>query len=271
MINNSKKELVIEQYQTPSNLEARIELHRRFSTAVQPWPNWIFDQLDLPASSRILEVGCGPGSLWSDNLERLPAGWALTLLDLSPGMVAQARAHLLSHNDRFTFAVADAGDIPFVDNRFDAVIANHMLYHVADIGQTATEIQRILKPNGRLYAATSGSDHMRELDHLISDFLPHQPVGEVILSFTLQNGADQLRPFFPNVEMRRFVDDLLVTEAAPLVNYALSRLTLFEDQAQVTEEQKRAFEKQVAAIMEQQSGTIKITKQMGLFIASLSG
>jgi ubiquinone/menaquinone biosynthesis C-methylase UbiE len=266
-----KKELVIEQYRIPSNLERRIELHRRFSTAVQPWPNWVFDQLDLAPSARILELGCGPGSFWADNLEQLPAGWSAVLIDLSPGMIVQARETLQPCSDQFIFAAADAGSIPFADNLFDAVIANHMLYHVRDVGETASEIRRVLKPGGRLYAATSGSNHMQELNDLAPDFLPHQSVGEVTSSFSLQNGAEQLRPFFPIIEIRRFDDSLLVTEAAPLVNYELSRLTLFEDKAQATEEQKQAFEKQVAALMQQQGGVIKITKEIGLFVAGLSG
>ncbi len=40
---------------------------------------------------RILEIGCGPAELWAQNLDRIPAGWELTLADLSPGMVEKAR------------------------------------------------------------------------------------------------------------------------------------------------------------------------------------
>ena len=37
-----------EQYRDDSNLRARIELHRRFSTSPQDWPSWLWDQLVLP-------------------------------------------------------------------------------------------------------------------------------------------------------------------------------------------------------------------------------
>ena len=264
----TKKDLVIAQYQTPSNLEARIELHRRFSTAVQPWPAWVFDQLDLPPSARILELGCGPGGLWSENLDRLPAAWSAVLADLSPGMITQARANLLPRRGQFMFGVAEAGAIPFADNRFDAVIANHILYHVTDLGETLSEIRRVLISGGRLYAATNGDDHMRELNDLTRGFLFDRPIGEVTLSFTLQNGADLLRPFFANIELRRFKDGLLMTEVEPLLNYALSRVSMLEDQPPLSDEGKQAFANQVTALMQEHGGTYQITKDTGLFIAT---
>ena len=261
----TKKDLLIAQYQTPTNLEARIELHRRFSTAVQRWPEWVFNQLDLPPSVHILELGCGPGGLWAENLDRLPASWSVVLVDLSPGMIDQAQANLLPRCEQFTFAVADAGAIPFADNRFDAVIANHMLYHVADLKETLSEIRRVLKSSGALYAATNGSAHMRELDDLTPDFIDHMPAGSAVLSFTLQNGAAQLRPYFPTIEMRPFDDGLLVTEAAPLVNYQLS---MTGSETKITAEQKKAFEDHIGQIFFQQDGVIKITKETGLFIVA---
>ena len=80
-----------QQYRDDSNLRARIDLHERFTTATEPWHRWVFDRIDLPPEARILEIGCGPAELWAQNLDRIPAGWELTLADLSPGMVEKAR------------------------------------------------------------------------------------------------------------------------------------------------------------------------------------
>ena len=63
----------------------------------------------------------------------------------------------------FTFAVLDAQALTYPAGAFDAVIANHMLYHVADKARAFAELRRVLVPGGRLYAATNGTDHMREL------------------------------------------------------------------------------------------------------------
>src|SRR5664279_3735129 len=78
--------LKTEQYKDASNLNARIEIHKRFSTNPRGWNAWVFDTLEtLPAQARVLELGCGPAYLWAANAGRIPAGWDITLSDLSGG------------------------------------------------------------------------------------------------------------------------------------------------------------------------------------------
>ncbi len=60
------------------------------------------------------------------------------------------------HRTRVQFKEIDAQSIPFEDETFDAVIANHMLYHVPDRPKAIAEIKRVLKPGGRLIATTIG-------------------------------------------------------------------------------------------------------------------
>ncbi|MCH8206807.1 MAG: class I SAM-dependent methyltransferase [Chloroflexi bacterium] len=102
----------------------------------------------MPAVSRILELGCGPAELWVKNIDRVPSAWRITLSDLSEGMVREARQNLQSGVSRFSFAVCDAQRVPFDDESFDAVIANHMLYHVSDRQRAYAEIRRVLRPGG---------------------------------------------------------------------------------------------------------------------------
>src|SRR5690606_3766870 len=102
----SKNGWVTEQYKTPRNLNARIQLHKRFSTNPYPWPKWVFDQLRLAPGMQVLEIGGGPGGLWQENRDRLLPRINITFTDQSPGMIAQAIATLgdLPH---LRFAVAD--------------------------------------------------------------------------------------------------------------------------------------------------------------------
>lgn len=60
------------QYRDGRNLNARAELHHRFSTATVGWHSWVFDHLALQPGMRVLECGCGPGWLWRDKVDRLP-------------------------------------------------------------------------------------------------------------------------------------------------------------------------------------------------------
>ena len=138
-----------DQYRDSSNLDARVMIHQRFSTNPYGWFKWIFDTLlKLSENAKILELGCGHGLLWKENIGRIPAGWHITLSDLSSGMLDAAWRNLVVSGRAFQFKEIDAQSIPFEDEAFDAVIANHMLYHVPDRPKAIAEIKRILKQAG---------------------------------------------------------------------------------------------------------------------------
>jgi ubiquinone/menaquinone biosynthesis C-methylase UbiE len=200
-----------EQYRTDENLQTRIDLHRRFSTNPEPWHHWVFDRFAFGPEARIVEVGCGPGELWAENLERIPPGWRLTLVDFSPGMIEAARRVL---GERATYRVADAQELPFEDASFDGAIANHMLDHVPDRRRALAELARVLRPGGRFYASTNGRDHLREIFELRTEF-PR-------LGFLLETGGAELGAFFVDVELERYECDLEVTEVEPVVGFIRS-------------------------------------------------
>jgi SAM-dependent methyltransferase len=216
--------LLSDQYQDASNLDARIRLHARFSTNKYGWQRWAFDQFALSPQSRILELGGGNGALWRKNLDRIPEGWDITLSDLSPGMLEDARQNLCASQRRFQFEIVDAQSIPFESESFDAVIANHMLYHVPDRTKAFSEIRRILKPGGRCYASTVGRTHLQELDELVGRFAPDPELWAASrdLPFLLETGMAQVCAWFSEVTLCRYKDALVVTEADPLIAYVLS-------------------------------------------------
>jgi ubiquinone/menaquinone biosynthesis C-methylase UbiE len=256
----SDPQLVQQQYATSANLQSRIDVHRRFSTNPYPWPRWMFDQIELPGAASILELGGGTGVLWRENLDRLPAGWRITLTDMSAGMLDQARA-ALAGSDQFSFEQVDAQAIPFGDGTFDAVVANHMLYHVPDRPRALAEIRRVLKPGGRLYAATNGVGHMRVLKDLVAKFQPGADVvGFFSGEFLLENGGAQLEPFFAQIEQRPYECDLLVTELEPLAAY-------IESTQRIPGERMTDLRRFVAAALEDQGGVLRIGKSVGLFVA----
>ena len=161
------------QYRTSANLSRRADLFKRFGTG--GWHAWVFDHLlaaGLPGAARIADIGGGPGWLWQHNAARIPAGWLVTHTDLSPGMVAEARANIVRPGSAFD--VVDAQQLPFADASLDAVVANHMLYHVPDRARTISEFARVLKPRGQLFATTNGEEHMAEIPVLIARVQPSQ-------------------------------------------------------------------------------------------------
>jgi SAM-dependent methyltransferase len=137
----NQKYLREEQYEDASNLKARLALHEKFGIGARPWHLWVFDHLlGLPAECRILELGCGPGTLWAINGGRIPKGWDITLTDFSAGMLEEAKTKLAEVDHSFELVQVDAQDISFEDDTFDAVVANHMLYHVPDRPKAFSEI-----------------------------------------------------------------------------------------------------------------------------------
>ena len=253
-----RRHLLSDQYENSSNLRARAELHTRFSTNTYGWPAWVFDQLDLPLDCRILELGCGAGLLWLDNMIRVPEPWSITLSDLSAGMVQEAQNNLRGRRQDLGFVVADAESIPLDDASVEAVIANHMLYHVPDRRKAFSEIRRVLKPGGCLLAATNGRQHMRELEQLVQRVDPSTIWDAQAAEFGLENGGEQLSRWFSRVTLDRYEDSLVVTEAKPLVAYVLStgRPDLHG------EELARVIQHEIDS-----SGAFKISKDAGLFKA----
>ncbi len=235
----SEQEQVREQYATDANLRARIELHDRFSTSTLSYPRWVFDGYDFGDDADVLEVGCGNGMIWRENLDRIPPGWRLTLTDLSPGMVETARGVL---GDRATYVATDVQELPFGEASFDAVIANHMLFHVEDRPRALGEIARVLRPGGQFRATTIGLEHLRRLRELV----PPREGGQWEKTrerFTVEQVSKELAPFFVDVELEPYEDSLEVTELEPLLDFVRSRGDVTEEEL---EPLRRAAEMEIA-------------------------
>jgi SAM-dependent methyltransferase len=208
------------QYGTSANLAARIALHKQCSTNGYGLQRWIFDRLGLASGQRVLEIACGTGSLWRDNLDRLPPGLGLVVSDISLGMLSTTREALGPHAAATRFANCALPDLPFADASFDLVIANHMLYHVAERERGLREIARVLRPGGSLFASTNGREHLRELKELLRDFAID--AGDISASFTLENAEPQLRLVFANIQRDDYPDSLRVTDPDLLLGYMAS-------------------------------------------------
>jgi SAM-dependent methyltransferase len=261
------QETVEEQYKRPQNLEARISLHERFSTNRHGWQRWVFDQFEFPRASRVLELGCGVGKLWLDNSDRLSNDWDVTLSDFSPGMLKKTTQNLADSGLQFTYRVINATEIPYPTAAFDGVIANHMLYYVDDKSQAYAEMRRVLIPSGRLYAATVGSEHMKELRDLVAAFDPSIPFGDGRAdSFLLENALDQVVEWFSDVELRCYVDSLVVTDEDALIDYVFSSTSVFNLPRETKADLAGFIRQRVAA----QGGVFQITKDSGMICAKRS-
>lgn len=255
--------LKTDQYKDSANLDVRVTIHQRFSTNQYGWMNWVFDHLlNLPANAKILELGSGTGYLWKDNSHRIPSTWDITLSDLSAGMLDSAWRNLVVTGRAHNFKEIDAQEIPFADETFDAVIANHMLYHVPDRAKAIGEIKRILKTDGHFFATTVGENHLKEITNWFQKINKSKVWDSFANLFTLENGLDQLKSFFPNVQALRYEDSLHVTELEPLIAYFRSGVRAGE----LSEDEFAKLQNELENELKEK-GKIFITKDSGLFEA----
>jgi len=259
---SDQKFLLNDQYKNTKNLEARNYFRDHFNVNKYGFYRFVFDHFPQIPNLKILELGCGTGSLWTKNINRIPASWEIILSDLSEAMVNKIRKNLNKVRNKIKFQIIDAQSIPFNNETFDMVIANHMLYHVPDRIKALTEIKRVLKPQGYFYASTTGRNHMRELNELLNSFYVGLRLWDKESSeqFILENGTKQLQPFFSNIKLYKYDDYLLVTESEPLIQYVLTT------QAKVYLV-KRLPDFRKFIKIKLSKGPIRITKDIGLFIA----
>jgi len=258
-------EYTASQYGDSSNLVTRVQFHDRFSTNRYGWMPWVFDQLHLQPNSKILELGCGGGGIWKRNLERIPENCSILLTDFTDGMLQDAQKNLVG-SKIFEFKKVDANEkpLPFPDATFDIVIANHMLNYIQDRQDLFSEITRVLKPNGQIFASAIGRRSNIEIRELISVFDSTSGTiwGNVSAPFNLENGAGQLAECFKDVSLRRYEDAFEVTEAGPLVDYIFSGGVI-----DWGEDRKDEFKELIKQKMEEQGGVLHITKDAGIFKA----
>jgi ubiquinone/menaquinone biosynthesis C-methylase UbiE len=112
--------------------------------------DFLIDTLRPRPGNRILDVGCGTG-MAEIRIGRLHLSQLrLFGVDLRFDRVAVARHDTAAHNQRVSFAAADAAALPFPSNVFDSTYGVAVLQHVADLTGAVREMTRVTRPGGRI-------------------------------------------------------------------------------------------------------------------------
>jgi SAM-dependent methyltransferase len=141
----------------------------------------------LPSSpSVILDVGCGTGSL---SVVMASLGHTVTGIDLSPAMIAQARAKARASGQPIHFQVMDASAPQLSAKQFHVIVCRHLLWALPDPAQVLRRWVDLLVTGGRLvliegYWHTGGGLHVQE----VMDALP--PFVDNVLVQELSNQSD---------------------------------------------------------------------------------
>ena len=259
------------QYENANNISARIRLHRDYSVNKQGWFPWIYETgiapllaCDTSKTIEILELGCGEGSLWLENKDKLPEHVHITVSDISEGMIRDIRRNL-DGDARFSYETFDCHKIPAQANSYDIIIANHLLFYCDDIPQVCDEIKRVLKPDGIFLCSTYGSGHMKEITALVQKFDKRIVLAAENLfdRFGLENGRAILCEFFSDIEERIYEDAILIDQAEPLIEYILS---CHGNQNQYLLERYHEFR---VFVEKQVKKEYRITKDAGYFLCRI--
>jgi ubiquinone/menaquinone biosynthesis C-methylase UbiE len=212
-----RERLVGHAYKDSGPLLARGSIYR-FQRDPVPIHEWVLGQLDWDEGVSVLDVGCGPGFYLAAIRELVPSAHAIGM-DLSLGMAREART-------AGGVLVADAQRLPFRDERFDVVIAAHMLYHVAALDVALTEFARVLHAGGHALIVLNGAAHMvgvRELLRSSLTDLAGPVASELPARSTERITADAARPVLERVlevvGSERVARVVAVPTAQPVVDY----------------------------------------------------
>jgi ubiquinone/menaquinone biosynthesis C-methylase UbiE len=123
---------------------------------------WI-DQLGLPADSRTLEVGCGAGRLAVALARR---GLNVTASDSNPAMIRQAQRYATAPGlrGRLSAQLADAHELPFLDDTFALIVALGVLPWLHSVRAALMEMRRVLRPRGHVILTC---DNRLRLDYFL--------------------------------------------------------------------------------------------------------
>ena len=121
----------------------------------------------LAAGQRLLDVGCGPGTITVDLARRVAPGQVVGL-DREDEPLREARTHAASAElGNATFQVADLYRLPCPNDGFDVVHAHQVLQHLRDPVAALVEMRRVCRPGGWVAA--------RDADYTAMTWYPPDP------------------------------------------------------------------------------------------------
>jgi SAM-dependent methyltransferase len=155
----------------------------------------------LKPHMKILDVGCGPGTITADLAALVPDGH-VTGVDRAPEIVERARATAAGRGlANVDFAVADVHALAYPDDTFCVVHAHQVLQHVGDPVAALREMRRVTKPNGIVavrdsdygamtwFPASAGLDAWTDLYHRVARANGGEPdAGRRLKAWALEAG-----------------------------------------------------------------------------------
>jgi len=175
-----------------------------------PYAADLVTQLSVTENASVLELACGTGILTRRLRDRLGQNGKLIATDLNDAMLACA-AQKFEAAERIEWKQADAGDLPFTDQFFDAVVCQFGLMFFPDKEKAVRETFRVLKPGGTFLFNVWDTIEQNDLPHaareVISEFFEDNPPDFYELPFSFHD-PEVIRSLltttgFSNIKVKR--------------------------------------------------------------------
>jgi SAM-dependent methyltransferase len=187
--------------------------------------------LDPQPGERILDVGCGEGTLTRKIVER---GASVLGIDNSPEMIAAARAAGVDA------LLMDAADMPF-SAEFDAAFSNATLHWVLEKEQAARAIFRAVRPGGRFAGEMGGEGNLQRLRDALDEELIIRGYVPPVEASNWYASPEDFAAVYEAAGFRE-VDARLIERPTPIEHGVGAWVTTFRkgwlDQAQVPEDER---------------------------------
>lgn len=240
------------QFETPDGLQTRVLFHHRHTHFDQNFHEWMFEHYEFHNGDKVLEIGCGDGTLWQCNSERIPKDIEITLTDVSQNMIEESYMKLKHISQIKSYEYADCFHLPYNNESFDIIIINHVLMYFDNLEHALKEIYRVLKKDGTLYCSTIAKDMMKERDEMLKCFDSKISFDQDILynRFGYENGKEKLSRYFCDIELFDRKEIYQITDIDLFYQFMLSGKglspnleSLYKKKAQFYEYLKKYFDK----------------------------
>ena len=116
----------------------------------QAYKHHSFALLELGPGQHVLDVGCGTGEDARTMAQRVAPDGRIVAVDGSQSMIATAQRRAEGCGLPVAFQVADAQQLPFAEDSFDAARADRIFMHLQSPAQALSEMMRVVRPGGRV-------------------------------------------------------------------------------------------------------------------------
>lgn len=181
------------------------------SVLFEPYAADLVKRVRVPEGGSLLEVACGTGIVTRRLRDQLDESIKIVATDLNEAMINYASQKFRAH-ENIEWKSADALDLPFEDQSFDAVVCQFGLMFFPDKQKGVSEAYRVLKPSGHfivsVWDAIEHVDLAKAAETVIKKFFPEDPPDFYDIPFSFHE-QDKLRSVLTTAGFREIKIDVV--------------------------------------------------------------